>query len=402
MKYRVLIVDDSSLMRRLVRQALESDPEIEVAGVAANGKIALAMMEQQIKAQQGPDAIVLDIEMPEMDGLDTLRALRARGLQTPVVMFSTLTGRGALATLDALAAGADDYVAKPVSAGNAQETILRIGLEVIPRIKALCWKSRRTLSSFAPRPSQWQPDAMHSAPAASPPPIYAASKPSPAVARIDIVAIGTSTGGPNALAEVLAHMPADFPVPIVIVQHMPPPFTRFLAERLTAASPLLVREAICGARLEPGQAWIAPGDFHMELRREESSVRLEIFQAAPENSCRPSVDVLFRSVAQLFRQNALAVVMTGMGQDGLRGCECIAQARGQVIVQDEASSVVWGMPGYVARAGLANCVLPLHEIADEIVRRVSRGRRALTAASPASGAAQPARQDSVEGGSHGA
>jgi two-component system chemotaxis response regulator CheB len=175
----------------------------------------------------------------------------------------------------------------------------------------------------------------------------------------------------------------------VIVQHMPPTFTRFLAERLTASSSLVVREGIAAARLEPGQAWIAPGDFHMELRREESAVRLGIFQAQPENSCRPSVDVLFRSVAQVFRHNTLAVVMTGMGQDGLRGCEHIKEARGQVIVQDEASSVVWGMPGFVAKAGLADRVLPLAEIADEIVRRVNRGRRVRPGASSAGNAPRP-------------
>ena len=174
------------------------------------------------------------------------------------------------------------------------------------------------------------------------------------------MAIGTSTGGPNALAEVIPQLPADFPVPIVIVQHMPPTFTRFLAERLTAASSLVVQEGLSGALLEPGHVWIAPGNFHMDLRRDESVVRLGIFQAAPENSCRPSVDVLFRSVAEVFGQNALAVVMTGMGQDGLRGCELIKEAHGQVIVQDEASSVVWGMPGYVAKAGLADSVLPVN------------------------------------------
>jgi two-component system chemotaxis response regulator CheB len=388
MKYRVLIVDDSSVMRRLVRQSLESDPEIEVVGVAANGKIALAMVEQHTL-----DAITLDIEMPEMDGLQTLRALRARGVRTPVIMFSTLTERGALATLDALAAGADDYVAKPANVANAQDSLARISQEVIPRIKALCWKARGGRGQLVPQASRLpRGDSA----------ILAASLLPRAEQKIDIVAIGTSTGGPNALAEVLAHLPANFPVPIVIVQHMPPTFTRFLAQRLTASSSLLVREGVSGAKLEPGLAWIAPGDFHMDLRRQESSIRLGISQSQPENSCRPSVDVLFRSVAELFRNRALAVVMTGMGQDGLRGCELIKEELGQVIVQDEASSVVWGMPGYVAKAGLADCVLPLTEIADEIVRRVSRGRLAQAATSPARSTSIQPIDKSPQGGRHGA
>jgi two-component system chemotaxis response regulator CheB len=391
MKYRVLIVDDSAVMRRLVRQALESDPEIEVEGVAANGKIALAMLEQH-----SADVVVLDIEMPEMDGLETLRALRARGQRTPVIMFSALTERGALATLDALAAGADDCVAKPANTANAQETILRIQLEVIPRIKALCWKSHhnpRSAIGGAAAP----PDAL---PGASTMHLHA--PPPPALSKIEIVAIGCSTGGPNALAEVLARIPADFPVPIVIVQHMPPTFTRFLAERLTSSSLLLVREGFTGAELLPGQAWIAPGDFHMSLCSENHALRLAIFQAPPQNSCRPSVDVLFQSVAEHFGQHSLAVVLTGMGQDGLRGCEYIAQARGQIVVQDEPTSVVWGMPGYVAKAGLANSVLPLNDIANEIVRRVSRGRRTQPGANPALAASEADRQDPVEGGTHGA
>ena len=356
MKYRILIVDDSIVMRRVVRQALESDAEMEVAGVAANGKIALSMVEEQTL-----DAITLDIEMPEMDGLQTLRELRARGVRTPVIMFSTLTERGALATLDALAAGADDYVAKPANVGNVQESISRIRCEVIPKIKALCWKTRGHRPLAASQPTE------------KPALVAAATRPIPNQ-RIDVVAIGSSTGGPNALAEVIPHLAANFPVPIVIVQHMPPTFTRFLAERLTAISSLVVREGITDDPVKAGQVWIAPGDFHMSVCREGSSVRLCVFQAPQENSCRPSVDVLFRSVAEVFGENTLAVVMTGMGQDGLRGCEYIKKAQGQIIVQDEASSVVWGMPGYVAKAGLAERILPVAEIAREISRRVSQGR----------------------------
>lgn len=398
MKYRVLVVDDSVVIRRIVRESLESDPEIEVVGVAANGRIALAMV-----GQYTLDAITLDIEMPEMDGLQTLRELRARGIRTPVIMFSTLTERGALATLDALAAGADDYVAKPANVGSVQDSMRRIRLDVIPKIKALCWKSKGNRPSFMPEP-RIGTDGPSRSPAAIAPSAFTAAVSARAPGadqRVDIVAIGTSTGGPNALAEVIPHLPANFLVPVVIVQHMPPTFTRFLAERLTAASSLLVQEGVSGALLERGHAWIAPGDFHMNLRRDDTAVRLSVFQAAPENSCRPSVDVLFRSVAEVFGPNALAVVMTGMGQDGLRGCELIKQAKGQVIVQDEASSVVWGMPGYVVKAGLADSILPVKFIADEIVRRVQRGRRVPLQGSPVGDVPVPAKPG-ARGGEYGA
>jgi two-component system chemotaxis response regulator CheB len=189
-----------------------------------------------------------------------------------------------------------------------------------------------------------------------------------------VLAIGASTGGPNALAEVLRGLPAAFPVPIVIVQHMPPMFTRLLAERLSAQFPLRVQEAGSGSALEPGQAWIAPGDHHLIVIRDGQQVRTLVHQDPPENSCRPAVDVLLRSVAKAFGPDSLTVILTGMGQDGLRGCEAVREVGGQILAQDEASSVVWGMPGYVARAGLADRVLPLSLIAGEIVHRVQQDR----------------------------
>jgi two-component system chemotaxis response regulator CheB len=191
---------------------------------------------------------------------------------------------------------------------------------------------------------------------------------------IDIVAIGASTGGPEALATVLPFLPASCPVPVVIVQHMPPYFTKKLAERLSAEGNIPVQEATPGATLLPGTAWLAPGNYHMVLAREGTAVRLRLHQGPPENSCRPSVDVLFRSVAEAFGRHGLAVVLTGMGRDGLRGCERIRQIGGQVLAQDKASSVVWGMPGFVAQAGLANEVLSLDQLGPEIVRRLGSGR----------------------------
>jgi two-component system chemotaxis response regulator CheB len=192
--------------------------------------------------------------------------------------------------------------------------------------------------------------------------------------RVDIVAIGTSTGGPNALLDVLPRIPKDFPVPIVLVQHMPPIFTLRLAERLASRSQIQVKEGSAGTALQPGHAWIAPGNFHMTVKSDATTRHLELNQSAPENSCRPAVDVLFRSVAEAYGPNVLAVVMTGMGADGMIGAQRIRQAGGEVIIQDEASSVVWGMPGSVHAAGLADAVYPLDQLAAEITQRAFKRR----------------------------
>jgi two-component system chemotaxis response regulator CheB len=345
-KVRVLIVDDAVVIRRLVADALSADPALEVVGTAANGRIALAKL-----PQVNPDVVILDVEMPELDGLATLREIRKMHPKLPVIMFSSLTERGASATLDALALGATDYFTKPAPAGGLEESLRVIRDEMIPEIKAVCGRTA-------------------AAPAVAPPVASGPMRAGP----IDVVAIGTSTGGPNALVDVFAGLPADLSVPVVIVQHMPPMFTRMLAERLSARNALKVEEGRPGAVLQPGGAWIAPGDFHMEVAREGTRVALRLHQESPENSCRPAADVLFRSVARAYGPNALAVVLTGMGQDGLRGCEAVREAGGQVIAQDEGTSVVWGMPGFVARAGLADRVLPLGLVAPEIVRRVRAGR----------------------------
>lgn len=346
-KIRVLVVDDAAVFRRLVADELAADPALEVVGTAANGKIALAKL-----PQVNPDLVILDVEMPELDGLATLREIRKSYPKLPVIMFSALTERGAAATLDALALGATDYFAKPTNAGGLDASLQVIREELIPEIKALCARTASPAAAVAPVES----------PAGR------------GTSRVEVVAIGTSTGGPNALADLFAGLPADLPVPVVIVQHMPPMFTRLLAERLSTQFPLRVEEGRAGGPLRPGHVWIAPGDHHMIVARDGTEVRVALHQEPPENSCRPAADVLFRSVARAFGPGALAVVLTGMGQDGLRGCEAIRGAGGHVIVQDEATSVVWGMPGYVARAGLADRVLPLGMIAPEIVRRVRSGR----------------------------
>ena len=355
-KIRVLVVDDAVVVRRMVTDVIAADPSLEVAGTAANGRIALAKI-----PQVNPDVVTLDVEMPEMDGLQTLAAIRKQYPTLPVIMFSTLTARGAGTTIDALTLGANDYVTKPANVGSVTEALQCLRDQLIPKLKL--WCSRATRSETVPlRPgTSFTYLAQPRKDGAQAPPV-------------EIVAIGVSTGGPNALSALLPELPGDLPVPIVIVQHMPPVFTRLLAERLGTQSALKVSEGVPGDPVRPGHVYIAPGDYHMIVKRDGVTMRVQTNQEPPENSCRPAADVLFRSVVDVYGAGTLGVILTGMGQDGLCGCERIREAGGQILAQDEASSVVWGMPGFVARGGLADQVLPLKELAGEIVRRVRRGR----------------------------
>jgi len=354
-KKRVFLVDDAVVVHKVLSDAIARDPALEVAGTAVNGKIALAKF-PNLK----PDIVLLDIEMPEMDGLATVRELRKIDCRVPIIMFSTLTEQGAAAAIEALALGATDYVTKPSNA-DISATSDAVSRELIPRIRVLCGLPET--ASAAPLPS---------APVR---PIVSRSSP---LLPVQVVAIGVSTGGPDALTHVIPHLPADLSVPVVIAQHMPPIFTALLAARLTAKSTLPVRECTSGEALTPGCAFLAPGDFHMVATQEGGVVRLKTNKGPKENFCRPSVDVLFRSIAQVFGGRALAVVLTGMGQDGLKGCELLRGAGARIYVQDEASSVVWGMPGFVALAGLADKILPLEQIGSEIVRATTPSLAART------------------------
>ncbi|MEA5550445.1 chemotaxis response regulator protein-glutamate methylesterase [Anabaena cylindrica UHCC 0172] len=345
-KIRVLVVDDAVVVRSRISKILSIDPELEVVGVAANGRIALAKI-----PQVNPDVVILDIEMPEMDGLQTLCAIRQIYPHLPVIMFSTSTRTGAIATLEALSLGASDYATKPSNLGSVEAINQHIQTDLIPKIKVFGAGTTLfpTLSTVA-----------H--------PVVFPLNTNPK--QVEVVAIGVSTGGPNALTALLTELPADLSVPILIVQHMPPMFTKLLAERLSSKCQIPVNEAIPGVVLEPGQAWIAPGDFHLVVQRDKDVVRLATHQAPSENSCRPSVDVLFRSVAEVYGAGAIAVILTGMGKDGLHGCQCIREVGGQVLAQDKASSVVWGMPSFVVNAGLANQIVTLDQMASEIMRRI--------------------------------
>lgn len=364
----VLVVDDSVVVRRLIVDALGKDPEIQVAGTAPNGQVALAKIERL-----RPDIVTLDIEMPVMDGITTLKELRRKDARLPVIMFSTLSVAGAAATLDALSAGASDYVTKPANVGSVVESIRSVQEQLIPRIYALCGKrqiTRRQPGGRAPGPPGRPGPHAHSA--------QVRVRPLPEDDRTprvpEVVAVGCSTGGPDALTKVLSTIPADFPLPIVVVQHMPRVFTKMFADRLDRSVPMRVVEARDSMPLARGTVYIAPGEHHMEVVRRGTLVATRLHDGPPENSCRPAVDVLFRSVAKVYGKSTLAVILTGMGSDGRLGCEKLVDTGAEVIVQDEPSSVVWGMPGSVATAGLAHAVLPLDQIAQHLIIRVGSSR----------------------------
>jgi two-component system chemotaxis response regulator CheB len=358
-KIRVLIVDDSVVVRKIISDTVVTDPDIEVAGIARDGRIALQKI-PQVK----PDIITLDITMPGMDGLETLTEIRKQYPRLPVIMLSALTERAAAITLDALALGANDYVTKPSNSIDLADLIQRISDQLIPKIKAFCSHIVSSSPDQKPLAKTLLPQSSYS--------------PKKIVRRkankIDIVAIGVSTGGPNALAEIISSFPENFPIPVVIVQHMPTYFTKLLADRLDAVSQLKVMECTSGQEVLRGEVLVAPGDFHMTIEREKNIVRAFTNQNPRVHSCRPSVDSLFQSALKSYEDKILAVILTGMGQDGLLGCELISKKGGSVIAQDEASSVVWGMPGFVVNANLANIILPLKEIGPEIIRRAEVGR----------------------------
>jgi two-component system chemotaxis response regulator CheB len=353
-KIRILVVDDSVVIRRFITHALSEDPAFEVVGFAANGILAL-----QKAAELKPDVITLDIEMPEMDGLTTIRKLREASCQAYVIMCSTLTSRGAASTIDALVFGANDYVTKPSNSGPMDSALKMLKDELSPKIKQFFMA---TTPASATR---------------KPPVLAVPGGIRPAMAVVaggerKILAIGVSTGGPTALMEILPQFPAAFPLPVVIVQHMPPLFTKQLADRLSAHCSLDVVEAVEGMALKPGRVVVAAGDYHMRLRRTAAGASVALDQGPRENSCRPAVDALFRSVGDVYAGGVIGVILTGMGQDGLRGVEQLRAKGAYIIAQDRGSSVVWGMPGAVVEAGLADAVVGLNAVVPEILKQVAR------------------------------
>jgi len=364
---RVLAVDDSVLVRRELARVLSRDPEIEQVDTAPNWRIALAKI-----ALRAPDLITLDVEMSQMNGLEVLSALRKTHPLLPVIMFSAFTSPDASATLNAgLTLAAVDYVRKPPRGAHEEATSKVIREDLLPKIKLhLSTKvaAQPSLSRIVPMRI---PDASH-------------AQVVRVVSRVDIVVIGVSTGGPKALAELLPSFPRDFPVPILIVQHMPPEFTDLLAEELSSRSKLEVEEATSVHVLEPGHVWLAQGDSHMVVEKTAGIARIRLHKGPRENSCRPSVDVLFRSAVEVYGPGVLAILMTGMGRDGFEGCKVVRETGGQILVQDEASSVVWGMPGFVTQAGFVDEVLPLSELGPHIIERVMAFRASESSTNPKS------------------
>jgi two-component system chemotaxis response regulator CheB len=340
-----MIVDDSTVIRGLLGRIVEAEQDMEIAASAPNGRSALDLLRHR-----AVDVVLLDIEMPEMDGLSALPLILEEHPELPVIMTSSLTQRGAEVTMRALALGAADYVPKP-SALSAVSGMAAIAKDLVSKIRALG------------RAGQVRANAPVGAA-----PKRAASHPSALVAHgsdegVRIVAIASSTGGPNALAEVLTGLPSDFSLPIVIAQHMPPIFTAALADRLQRESGRPCSEGRSGESILDGHVYVAPGDHHMTVMTAERQPVIRLDQGPPVNYCRPAADPLFRSVAAIYGPCALALVLTGMGEDGLRGSREIVERGGRVVVQDQATSVVWGMPGAVCNAGLATAVVAVGKIA---------------------------------------
>ena len=361
MPVRVLIVDDSGFFRRRMTEMLNADPRLEVVGTANDGAQAV---EQAAKLR--PDVVTMDIEMPVMDGIAATRRIMS-ATPTPILMFSSLTTDGAKATLDALDAGAVDYLPKKFEdISRDQEEAKRLLCERVYSIGSNKRAARptrpvTTTTTAAARPAPAPLAAARPAPAAMP----AARR-----GQYRLVAIGTSTGGPVALQQVLTKLPATFPLPLVLIQHMPGSFTPAFAQRLNQQCAIEVREAQDGDELKPGLALLAPGGKQMVLDQRAGRTTVRITESDPGQNYKPSVDVTFSSVARIFPGQTLAVVLTGMGADGREGARLLKQGGSSVWAQDEASCVVYGMPAAIVDAGLADAVLPLSEIGTAISQRV--------------------------------
>jgi two-component system chemotaxis response regulator CheB len=372
---KVLVADDAVLFRRVLTDALASLPGVEVVGSAANGKFAV----QKVRELK-PDLLTLDIEMPEMDGLAVLDALRRNGERVEVIMVSSLSRRGGDLTMRALEKGAFDFITKP-EVTSPEEGRRLLVQELGPRVRAVAHRLevRKILRG---KPSPARPDVPASRPAAER--ALAHSELGDITGRMqrlanlgkpEMVLIGVSTGGPAALARLLPAIPRDIGVPILVVQHMPPVFTKSLADSLAPKCAVRVREAVQGDCPEPNTVYIAPGGRQMRVGMgSENRPTLEITDDPPENNCRPAVDYLFRSVANQFPGRAMGVILTGMGSDGTLGLRLLKRHGCFVIAQDEASCVVYGMPKAAVDAGVADAVLPLDAIADRITAIVKGGR----------------------------
>ncbi len=346
MTIRVLVVDDSAFMRKAISMILEEDREIEVIGTARDGLEAI----EKVKELK-PDLVTLDVEMPRMDGITALKNIM-KDTPLPVLMLSSLTVEGARTTVDALAAGAVDFIPKQLSYVSLD--ITKVKEELISKIKAIT--RRKTTISSLPLTNK-----------------VSSSKKSPALGHSNarIVVIGISTGGPFSLQKVIPSFPEDFPLPVAIVQHMPPLFTKSLAERLDSISRVEVCEAENGMELTNGKVFIAPGGLHLKFHREGAKVLVDTTKIPTDSLHRPSVDVMFSSAYDVFGGRILAAVMTGMGKDGLEGAKLIKSGGGKILAQSEDTCVVYGMPKAIVDAGIADAIIPLEEMASAINSAIS-------------------------------
>ncbi len=356
----VLIVDDSLVFRKAVEIALSKEPGIQIAGSVRNGEKALEFIRES-----QPDVVTLDVEMPGMNGIETLKAIQEFNASRPgrapveVIMLSSFTKKGADVTMEALSAGAFDFITKPET-GDADESVESLKRQLCAKIRSIPIRERS---------GDEQPSAATQPQQRSIAPSLAKAQPSCGVAAI---AIGVSTGGPKALNEMLPELCEKTKLPILIVQHMPPTFTNSLAKQLDAKCSHKVLEAEGGETVEDGHVYIAPGGRHMTIRRCGTKVQVLLTDSPPENGCRPSVDVLFRSVADVYGPTAIAVVMTGMGNDGSKACPLLRSSGARIIVQDEATSVVWGMPGTAVATGAVERIEPLMQIPKTLAGMISK------------------------------
>jgi len=358
--YRIMVVDDSAVVRGLLTRALEGDPRMKVIASVGDGQMAINAL-----ARHDVEVVVLDIEMPVMDGITALPKLIEARPGIKVIVASTLTRRNAEISLRCLSIGADDYIPKPSSARelNAAENFAH---DLLRKVAALGAAARGDTVHMRRPEDKAPPSAPR--PAAKREPISLRTAP---VRRPKAIAIGSSTGGPQALFALTKAIAPGLDVPVFITQHMPPTFTTILAEHIARASGMPAAEAVDGEPAKPGHIYVAPGDHHMTVRMTPAGAVLVLDQEPPENYCRPSVDPMLRSLSAAYGANLLCVILTGMGQDGRRGGETVIEAGGTIIAQDEASSVVWGMPGAVATAGLCTAVLPLDEMGAWVTRALT-------------------------------
>ena len=366
--YRVMVVDDSAVVRGLISRMLEGDPDIKVVASVGNGQLAVNALDKN-----DIELVILDIEMPVMDGLTALPKLIQKDKNIKVIMASTLTLRNAEISMKALELGACDYVPKPTSSREMTGGQSNFQRELIQKVKTF-GRIRRGGSSapvaragLSPR-SAMQPKARTVE--IRPGPVTLRQ---PGIIKPELLAVGSSTGGPQALFAFFKALKGRVDVPVVVTQHMPATFTTILAEHITRMSGWTAQEASEGMALEKGKIIVAPGDYHMEVVDKGGQKVVALNQNPPVNFCRPAVDPMLRSVANLYGARALVTILTGMGADGLEGSKVIVEKGGTVIAQDEQSSVVWGMPGAVATAGICSMVKPVNELADYVVRLMTKG-----------------------------